>query len=67
MTPADWRKAKLSKLARRFGLTLEQLAYKRRLQAEAERRANELRWDRFSAWPSIAIKAAAHGRCWEVL
>lgn len=67
MTATEYRQVKLTRFAARFGMTIEQLSYSRRIQAQAQRRGRELRCDRRSGWPEIARKAAAHGRSWAVV
>lgn len=68
MTKIDaYRQAMIARKAAAAGLSVEEFVRRSEVQAAITRRAWEVRMDRTSGWPSIARKAAAHGRTWEVL
>lgn len=62
-----YRQKMLARKAAAAGVSVEELLRRGEAQAEINRRAGELRFDRASGWAAIARKAAAHGRTWEVL
>jgi hypothetical protein len=62
-----YRQAMIAAKAAKAGVSVEELLRRSEAQAVVMRRAWEIRMDRTSGWPSIARKAAAHGRTWEIL
>lgn len=65
---AAYRAAMLARKAAAAGITVEELIRRSEMETELTRRVTELRFiDHTSGWQSIARKAAAHGRIWEVL
>lgn len=57
----------LAKRAAKDGISVAELLRRGEAELVITRRVCEIRADRTASWPSIARKAAAHGRIWEVL
>lgn len=65
---ATYRAAMLARRAAAAGCTVAEFLTRGEAAAEVTRRVAELRYGgRRSGWPTIAIRAAAHGRSWAVL
>lgn len=62
-----YRQAMIAAKAAKAGLSVEEFIRRSEIEAARTARALMLRMDRRTGWPSIARKAAAYGRTWEVL
>lgn len=63
----SYRQAMLARKAAAAGISVEELLRRGEAEAALNRRVWELRANRESGWASIARKAAAHCRTWEIL
>lgn len=62
-----YRAAILARRAAKAGISVAELIRRSEAELAVTHRIHEIRADRLSSWPSIARKAAAHGRTWDVL